>query len=56
LNKENAPISESRVTGILGSEMALSGGTGRDFGLAGWVKFATHHWGWRVGQTGQQQE
>lgn len=35
LKKENAHISESRVMGILGSEMALLGGSGSDFGLTG---------------------
>lgn len=41
---------------MVGSEMAVSGGSGSDLGLAWWVNFATHHWDWRVVEIGEQQE
>lgn len=56
LKKENVPVSESRVTGILGPEMALSGGNGSDFGLAEQVTFATSRWDWQVGEIEPQEE
>lgn len=52
----NACISGSRVIGILGLEVAISGVSGSDLGLARWIKFAAHHWDWKVVQIGEQQK